>query len=85
MDLLELLIQSAKDASSPFRNEDMIFAQVLVFLLAGFDTAATALASTLHCLAMNQEIQQKLRDSVRNAIKANVLMNRIPVFVLFGL
>jgi cytochrome P450 len=67
-----MLHQAANDESSPFRNEDVVFSQLLLFLLAGFDTPSTAMGFMIHCLAMNQNIQDKLRAEIKEALAKHV-------------
>jgi cytochrome P450 len=67
-----MLHQAANDESSPFRNEDVVFSQLLLFLLAGFDTPSTAMGFMMHCLAMNQNVQDKLRAEIKEALAKHV-------------
>jgi cytochrome P450 len=67
-----MLHQAANDESSTFRNEDVVFSQLLLFLLAGFDTPSTAMGFMIHCLAMNQNVQDKLRADIKEALAKHV-------------
>ncbi|KAF5285374.1 hypothetical protein FQR65_LT13264 [Abscondita terminalis] len=50
-------------------TEEIITAQVLIFFFAGFDTASTMMSYTCYELAVNPEIQDKLRDEVDETLK----------------
>jgi len=45
-------------------NEEIIIAQSLLFLIGGFDTSSTLLTYACYELALNQEIQHKLRKEI---------------------
>ncbi|XP_011501474.1 PREDICTED: probable cytochrome P450 6a13 [Ceratosolen solmsi marchali] len=50
-------------------TEDIIAAQAFVFFVAGYDTSANAIAFCLYELALNPEIQQKVRCDIINTLK----------------
>ncbi|KAL1509564.1 hypothetical protein ABEB36_004277 [Hypothenemus hampei] len=58
--------KKAKDLS----NDD-ITSQALVFFVAGFDTVSTALCYGAHELAMNKDVQDKLRAEIRETHKVS--------------
>ncbi|QOV37992.1 cytochrome P450 [Streptomyces ferrugineus] len=62
-DLVTLLVhaESAEDGSL---DADELREQVLIFLLAGHETTATALAFALHLLARHPEEQRRVQDEV---------------------
>ncbi len=54
------------------KNDVVIIAQVLQFLVAGFEATATTISNALNSLALDQEVQDKLRAEIREAIKKHV-------------
>ncbi|MDI3422646.1 cytochrome P450 [Streptomyces luteolus] len=62
-DMVSLLIQ-ARDEDGSALSAEAVRDQVLVFMLAGHETTATALAFALHLLATHPEAQRKVRDEV---------------------
>ena len=68
-DMLQLLIEARnKDSGVELSIED-ITAQAFVFFFAGFDPSATLMCFVAHELAMNPEIQEKLRNEVDSLTK----------------
>lgn len=82
-DMIHLLMESRKSAvahenqaeeselpkakkKQHLSNED-ITAQALIFFLAGFDTVSTLMCYMAHELALNPEVQSKLRDEIDEA------------------
>lgn len=52
---------------------DDIASQGIVFFFAGFETVSTALSFTVYELALNKDIQDKLREEIRqNAVNGIV-------------
>lgn len=49
-----------------------IMSQAIMFLIAGYETTATALEFLAYNLAMNQDVQNKLIEEVDNVIDQNV-------------
>jgi cytochrome P450 len=62
-DLVTLLVQ-AENAEDGSLDADELREQVLIFLLAGHETTATALAFALHLLARHPEEQRRVREEV---------------------
>lgn len=56
-----------KDKSPLTMNE--LTAQCLVFYLAGFETSATTMTFALYELAVNQDIQDRLREEIYSVLK----------------
>uniref|UniRef100_A0A336LVD5 CSON003181 protein n=1 Tax=Culicoides sonorensis TaxID=179676 RepID=A0A336LVD5_CULSO len=67
MDLLLNLKNSVNEEERLTLNE--IAAQAFVFFLAGFETSSTAMSYALYELAQNQEMQEKARKSIHDALK----------------
>lgn len=75
-DFMDLLIKLRNEQkSSDLKDLEMeglsmneLAAQAWVFFLAGFETSSTAMSFALYELAQNQEIQEKARKSVTNAL-----------------
>ncbi|KAL1509785.1 hypothetical protein ABEB36_004469 [Hypothenemus hampei] len=54
-----------------YLSNDDITSQALVFFFAGFDTVSTALCYGAHELAMNKDVQDRLREEIRETDKLN--------------
>ena len=52
-------------------TDEFITAQLFVFFLAGFETSSTTMSNALYELAINQEIQDKLREEIREEMTKN--------------
>ncbi|XP_023717578.1 cytochrome P450 9e2-like [Cryptotermes secundus] len=83
-DMIHLLMQAKKGTlqgddngtnngknTKPKWEDDDITAQVVQFLLAGFDTAATLLYFASHLLAMHPDIQSRLQDEIDQTLKVD--------------
>jgi cytochrome P450 family 6 len=51
-------------------DENTIAAQAFVFFVAGYETSSNTIAFCLYELALNQDIQEKTRQEIYNAIEA---------------
>jgi len=78
-DFIELTREAVSDMSKKgvdtFTNEDVdeiVIAQSVSFLLAGYDTTATTLTSSSFVLAKNPEIQEKLYNQIAEKIERHV-------------
>lgn len=49
----------------------LLTAQAFVFFVAGFETSSSTMAHTLYELAQNHEVQDKLRQEIRDAYSKN--------------
>ncbi|XP_041978920.1 cytochrome P450 9e2-like [Aricia agestis] len=70
-DFLQLLIDAAAKEQEEVNghtelDDDTIDAQALIFLVAGYETSSTLLSFAIHTLAVQPEIQQRLREHVRD-------------------
>ena len=66
-DFVDRLRGFKKVAVAPITNE-MIEAQGMVFLLAGFETTASTLSSLIYHVAMYPEVQEKIIEEIRDNI-----------------
>lgn len=46
----------------------MITAQAFVFFAAGFETSSSAMSNALYELALNQKVQDKLREEITSTL-----------------
>lgn len=59
-----------KPKQKPVINDEDITAQVMIFFLAGFDTVSTTMSLTSYELAINQEVQVKLRKEIDSVLES---------------
>ncbi|XP_066257287.1 cytochrome P450 9e2-like [Euwallacea similis] len=64
-------LDKSKFKQSKELTDDEITSQALIFFIAGFDTISTALCFGSYELAMNKDIQDKLRQEILQADKEN--------------
>ncbi|EFN89993.1 probable cytochrome P450 6a13 [Harpegnathos saltator] len=62
--------EDAQAAKEIELDENTIAAQAFVFFAAGYETSSNTIAFCLHELASNQEIQERARRDIRDAIEA---------------
>lgn len=64
-DVLSLLLQARRSEGKgvDIGDED-IAAQAMIFFLGGFETVATALCFTIYELALDQDVQDRLREEI---------------------
>uniref|UniRef100_A0A1L8EJ96 Putative cytochrome p450 6a2-like protein n=1 Tax=Haematobia irritans TaxID=7368 RepID=A0A1L8EJ96_HAEIR len=69
-DFINMLIEM-KNSENPNERLNMkeITANAFVFFVAGFETSSTTLSFALHELAQHQEIQEKLRQEIKETLK----------------
>ncbi|KAJ3559695.1 hypothetical protein NM688_g182 [Phlebia brevispora] len=66
-DIMSVLLKNNMEAANGERlSEEEVTAQMSTLVLAAMDTTSNALARTLHLLADNPEIQEKLRQEITN-------------------
>ncbi|XP_004522876.1 probable cytochrome P450 6g2 [Ceratitis capitata] len=78
-DLIDILIkfrreaeEEAKEGKKPFILErDALAAQAAIFFSAGFETSSTTMSFTMYEMARNPDLQQRLREEVREAFLSN--------------
>ena len=72
-DLLHLMMIANDETTEGVSklSDDEIVAQSIIFLLAGYETSSNTLAFTLYHLAVNPDIQNKLRAEIKEAMESN--------------
>lgn len=60
---------SKADAEMEGLSINELAAQAWVFFIAGFETSSTAMSFAIYELAQNQEIQEKLRQSIKDVLE----------------
>eukprot|EP00794_Sanderia_malayensis_P004859 gene4859-5497_t len=63
-DFLQLLLTENKDGGKLKLSDDEIYAQVITFLLAGYETTSAMLSFTTYLLALHPKVQQRLYEEV---------------------
>ncbi|XP_014218866.1 cytochrome P450 6A1-like [Copidosoma floridanum] len=66
--LVDLRDQPDKLNDFEFTN-DMLTSQAFLFFLAGFETSSTTMSNALYELALNQHVQEKLREEIRKSME----------------
>ena len=81
-DFLDLLLAEQKkqeeefDESRDYRiTENTILAESVLFLVAGYDTTANVLSFTSYHLAKNEQIQERLREELKEIIEEHGELN----------
>ncbi|XP_078376989.1 cytochrome P450 3A24-like [Oculina patagonica] len=73
-DLLHLMMvakeETTVDGISRLSDEEIV-AQAVIFLLAGYETTSNTLGFTLYHLAVNPDVQDKLRTEINEAMESN--------------
>ena len=74
-DLLRLMLSAHEETGSEGEQnkltDDEIVAQCVVFILAGHETSSNTLSFTAYHLAMNPEIQERLRLEIEMAVQVS--------------
>ncbi|XP_015764480.1 PREDICTED: cytochrome P450 3A29-like [Acropora digitifera] len=63
-DMLQLMLDAKEETGSEKIDNEDIQAQTLVFLLAGYETSSTTLGFVSYHLALDTQVQDKLRDEI---------------------
>ncbi|XP_018302071.1 cytochrome P450 9e2-like [Mycetomoellerius zeteki] len=71
-DMLQLMMETRgkRGLKKELTIEDMT-AQAFIFFFGGFDTVSSLMCFTVHEIAVNPDVQAKLRDEVDDALKTN--------------
>ena len=67
-DFLQLLMDTKDKDGKRVLSDSSMVAQSVLFLIAGYDTTSTLLTFAAYCLALDQEIQQRVQQEVDEAI-----------------
>ncbi|CAO1422642.1 unnamed protein product [Diamesa serratosioi] len=70
-DFMNLLIQMKNSNDSDSLTIEQIAAQSFIFFFAGFETSSTTLTYCLYELSINEEIQERARQHVRDIMEKN--------------
>ncbi|XP_078377058.1 cytochrome P450 3A8-like [Oculina patagonica] len=73
-DLLHLMMIASEETTVEGvskLSDDEIVAQSVIFLLAGYETSSNTLSFTLYHLAVNPDVQDKLRTEIKEAMESN--------------
>ena len=62
--MLQLMLDAKEETGSEKIDNEDIQAQTLVFLLAGYETSSTTLGFVSYHLALDTQVQDKLRDEI---------------------
>ncbi|KAH9165540.1 cytochrome P450 [Lactarius sanguifluus] len=69
-DIISLLMQASSAGPKDIQlSEEELVAQMAVFLIAGTGTTSTALSRILHLLSLHPDVQDKLRNELKEARK----------------
>ena len=66
-------------------NEEMVVAQGIIFLAAGFETTANTLGSLTYVFAKHPEIQQRCLDEIQEVIENKKEINHETISELYYL
>ena len=73
-DLLELMMTATDETTVEGVSrltDDEVVSQSVIFLLAGYETSSNTLSFTLYHLAVNPDVQDKLRSEINEAVETN--------------
>jgi len=72
-DLLEYMIHASNDPENQTLTKEELRYNIAMYMLAGHDTTANALATTLYLLAIHKDVQQKVRDEIERVLGDNLM------------
>lgn len=52
-------------------TDELLAAQLFVFFIAGFETSSSTMSNCIFELAMNHEVQDKLREEIKEEMERN--------------
>jgi cytochrome P450 family 6 len=78
-DFVQLLL-NIRESVGLTNNE--LAAEAFIFFIGGFETSSTALAFAMYELALNQDVQQKLRSEIQDGLEGND--GKLTYDMLFG-
>uniref|UniRef100_U5EUU8 Putative cytochrome n=1 Tax=Corethrella appendiculata TaxID=1370023 RepID=U5EUU8_9DIPT len=72
-DFMNLLLEIKNNEKDPEQSITFneLAAQCFIFFLAGFETSSSTMSFCLYELALNEDVQEKLRDEINAAIEKN--------------
>lgn len=74
-DFLQLMLEAGKDENENVHGgkksltDEEIIANIILILLAGYHTTSATLAYSCYCLAQNEDVQNKARAEIREALE----------------
>ena len=71
MHLMLTAIEDSTEKGLSKLTDEEIIGQCQIFLFAGYETSINTLAYITHQLALNQNVQDKLREEIKEAVKRN--------------
>ncbi|XP_014476489.1 PREDICTED: cytochrome P450 9e2 [Dinoponera quadriceps] len=70
-DMIQLMMENREKSTGPEFDIDEMTAQAFVFFLGGFDTVSTVMCFLAHVVAVNPDVQRKLRAEIDKVLKEN--------------
>lgn len=70
-DVIQLMMETRGQTTGPKFDIDEMTAQAFVFFLGGFDSVSTVMCFLVHEVAMNPDVQHRLRIEIEEVLKQN--------------